>query len=432
MQGRLNSFQKSMLQWTDLHPYNAVHVVRVPGALDLDRLRSVIDGSLEILGLTNLALDRDGAAFAYHGGSTRSEIRIINPGDDAHQELELEIARQINTAFATIGRFNPFRFFVLPVAEMFSIGLVYFHPVADAESIVHLLKRMVEAYGKQSPPGVSDSLDLYPPRFDNLLRRSPRLLMRKIVALPSLMRALGSSCRPPCQDLSDLNNGFALFSLPADCLRSLSRTSKMWGVTVNDLFLALLLKSLSSLAPDRMMARRRRKISVGCIVNLRKDLALDSRRTFGLFLGSFLVSHEVPDEISLKDLARDVWQQTRPIKNHKLYLATAVEMGIARLVASWSSMERRKKLYQKNYPLWGGITNMNLNSLWDGTGQERPLDYFRAVSTGPVTPFVLSITTTNDQIQVGMTYRSTVLTRAQAGRVKAEFLNSLDEMVRST
>ena len=57
------------------------------------------------------------------------------------------------------------------------------------------------------------------------------------------------------------------------------------------------------------------------------------------------------------------------------------------------SPERRKKFYQKNYPLWGGITNMNLNSLWT-SGQKRvPLDYFRAVSTGPATPLVLSVTT---------------------------------------
>ena len=28
-----------MLRWRDMHPYNPVHVVRVPGALEPERLR---------------------------------------------------------------------------------------------------------------------------------------------------------------------------------------------------------------------------------------------------------------------------------------------------------------------------------------------------------------------------------------------------------
>ena len=430
MQGRLNSFQRSMLQWIDLHPYNAVHVVRVSGALDLDRLRTAIDGCLEKLGLTNLVLRRDRAAFAYNGGVTLSEIKVIGLGEEVHQALEIEITRQINTAFETVERFSPFRFFVLPQADAFLLGLVYFHPVADAESIVHLLKRMVDAYLARTNWEAADSLRLYPPRFDNLQWRSPLLLAKKLRALPGLMRALGRSWRPPYRDLGDFANGFVLFSLPSESLRSLAAASKSWDVTINDLLLALLLKSLSGLAVDRMQESRRRRISVGCIVNLREDLALASRQTFGLFLGSFVVSHEVPDGISLMNLALDVRRQTRVIKDQKLYLATSTEMNIARVVASLSSTENRNGFYRKHYPLAGGITNMNLKSRWDEAGREKSPDYFRAVSTGPVTPFVLSITTANDRINVGMTYRTTVFSRTQIERVKAEFLGELSQLTR--
>ncbi len=72
---------------------------------------------------------------------------------------------------------------------------------------------------------------------------------------------------------------------------------------------------------------------------------------------------------------------------------------------------------------------MNLNSAWDGGGGQRPPDYFRAVSTGPVTPFVLSITTVLDRINIGMSYRKTVFTPAQVDRLKAEFLNSLSQIL---
>ena len=43
-----------MLEWNKLHPYNAVHVVRIPEALDLERLRSAITATLEGKGLTCL------------------------------------------------------------------------------------------------------------------------------------------------------------------------------------------------------------------------------------------------------------------------------------------------------------------------------------------------------------------------------------------
>ena len=417
-----------MLQWIDMHPYNAVHVVHIPGVLNLERLRASIDGCLEKLGLTNLALERDRAVFAYFGGATRSEVRLIADVGNVQQALEIEITRQINTAFAAVERFNPFRFFVVAGADSFFLGLVYFHPVADAESIVHLLKRMVDAYLARTNGEAADSLRLYPPRFDNLQWRSPLLLAKKIRALPALMRSLGRSWRPPYGDLGDFANGFVLFSLPSESLRLLTAASKSWDITMNDLFLALLLKSLSGFAVDRMQERRRRRISVGCIVNLRKDLALASRETFGLFLGSFVVSHEVPDGISLMNLALDVRRQTRVIKDQKLSLATSTEMNIARVVASFSSTENRNRFYRKHYPLSGGITNMNLNFLWDEAGREKSPDYFRAVSTGPVTPFVLSITTANDRINVGMTYRTTVFSRPQIEGVKAEFLGGLSQL----
>ena len=40
--GALNFFQRMMLRWRELHPYNPVHVVRVPVALDAERLRDAI------------------------------------------------------------------------------------------------------------------------------------------------------------------------------------------------------------------------------------------------------------------------------------------------------------------------------------------------------------------------------------------------------
>ena len=92
--------------------------------------------------------------------------------------------RQLNTLFAQKERFTPFRFIVVAVKDSFSLGLVYFHPVADAESVVFLLKDMVETYRGTGNPGRVNPVERYPARRDNLLRHHPGVLARKLASLP--------------------------------------------------------------------------------------------------------------------------------------------------------------------------------------------------------------------------------------------------------
>jgi hypothetical protein len=126
-------------------------------------------------------------------------------------------------------------------------------------------------------------------------------------------------------------------------------------------------------------------------------------------------------------LAGDIRQQTSPIKRHKLYLGTPLELGFARCLLRFFSPRRRKRFYAKHYPLWGGITNMNLNLLWEPSGRNPPLDYFRGVSTGPVTPLVLSVTTVRDRANLGLSYRTTVFSQGDIENLQDRFRQHLEE-----
>ena len=428
MHGRLNSFQKTMLQWNDWHPYSAVHVVRVPGVLDEDRLRKGIVAVLEARGLTQLSLDRSNGTYHYEGGSATCEIRVIAGGEDPHSALFSEMERQLNTPFAHTGRFSPFRFFVVPAGDAHFLGVVYFHVVADAESVVLLLKELVEAARDGKAPTVSSSLDLYPDGRAHLLRRHMKVVGRRLLALPDQLRNMRRSCRPPCRDAANMANRFTCFSLDAETLRAVVAAAKSWGVTVNDVWLGLLLKSLAPLRGGRAQTRKRSHLSVGCIVNLRSALGIDSRRTFGLFLGSFIVTHEAPDGMGLREFARDVQQQTAAIKRRQLFLGTPLELGFGRFMLRFFSPERQIKFYPKHYPLWGGITNLNLNSLWSAEPNAVPLDYFRGVSTGPATPLVVSVTTIRDRANFGLSYRSAVYPPEAVEGIKARFLDELAQL----
>lgn len=426
MPGRLNSLQRTMLQWNDLHPYNAVHVARVPGVLDEGHLREVISRGLGRRGLTSLTLDAAAGTYEYRGGSAAIELQSLAAGEGTIPEVADEIERQLNTGFAAGEPFTPFRFFAARGRNVFSLGLVYFHAVADAEAIVLLLKELVQDY--LGSHGIEVTPELYPPVYDNLLRHWPAILLKRLGAFPAQTARLRRTCRPPCRDAQDPRNGFTFLGLESRQLAALRAAGKAWGVTLNDLFLALLLEAVALLAPGRPPAARRRKLAVGCIVNTRKDLGVDSPQTFGLFLGSFMVTHDAPAGIGLSQLAADVGRETRRIKAARLYLGMPVELAVTRLLLARAPVERQRKFYPKHYPLWGGITNMNLNALWPPAEGVARVDYFRAVSTGPATPLVLSITTSGDRINIGLTYRSAVYSPADIERIKARLVEQIGQL----
>src|SRR2546421_10202481 len=304
--GKLNVFQRTMLEWNDIHAYNAVHVVGIPVALELDKLRIAVNRTVERRGLTALSLDRRRGTYSYSGGPAQCGIQVVQDEANPQSTLFGEIERQLNVAFVPAERFSPFRFFVAAETGCFSLGLTYFHAVADAESFVLLMKEIVESYLDRNGPPSAPPADLYPPCYDNLLRHQPGLLARKVSAIPALVRDMRLSCRPPYRNGGATTNGFTFCSLGSDQAGRLRAAAKLWGVTLNDLFLGLLMKSLAVPAADRILARKRKNISVGCIVNTRKDLALPGAATFGLFLGSFIVTHEVPERCTLRELVTDI------------------------------------------------------------------------------------------------------------------------------
>jgi len=423
--GRLNAFQKAMLQWNDIHPYNAVHIVQVLQNLDRVRLSSAITGEIGDLGLGGLRIDRRKFTYVFTGGGEGIEVRFVPSGGEDAPILSREVEAELNRPFPD-SALSPFRFFVVETAESFHLGLVYFHAIAGAESIVLLLRSIVNRYMERNSRPYSLPLDLYPRTsgMRSLLR--PSLLAGQLRLMLRQMGNMRRSCRPRCREMEDYRNAYTAFVIEQERFLRIVATARRWGVTLNDFFLAVILRSLSPLAGSRMRAPRRRRISAASIANIRKDLKVDASRTFGLFLGSFSVSHEVPEGITLESLARDLQRQTDPIKVHKSYLYSFLELKAADLLIPILG-GRRARFYAKNYPLWAGITNMNLNTIWprergDGLG-----DYLRGVSTGPVTPCVFAITTLGEKVNVGVSYRTAIYRPEDMEGIVNRFLRTIEE-----
>ena len=419
MPGRFNTFQRTMLLWDDMHPYNAVHAVRVPGVCDAGRLRQTLARVLEERGLTGLMIDANCRRFEFHGGPALIELRVISRGEDPAAALRAEMEREINARFDRGGEFTPFRFFAMPDGDSFWLGIAYFHAIADAEPIVRLAGELTAEYAATDAPLKRERWN---PHGGSGARNRwrPDLWLRKLVALRGQFRAMRRAIRPGCTDGDDFGNGVELFTLGSTELEMLIAAGKKSRVTVNDLFLALLMWSLTPLCEG---ARRpgREQISLGCIVNARRDLGIASDDDFGVVLGSFSVTCGIAETSGIPELARAIARQTRRFKRGGLYLSNALEMGLVLRLMSLFSTNQRRRFYPKNYPLWGGLTNMNLKKLPLEPAAMQPLDYLRTVSTGPVTPLVLSVTTFGNGVNLTMSYRSSVFSRAAISAVRERF-----------
>jgi hypothetical protein len=154
------------------------------------------------------------------------------------------------------------------------------------------------------------------------------------------------------------------------------------------------------------------------IVNLRREFESDPHGTFGLFLASLRLAHPVPEGIELRRLADDIHAETQRIKKEKLYLQTLLALGWTAIAWRFLSPERRRRFLAKHYPIWAGVTSLNIDALWpEPTAPGAPLEYTRAVPTGPMAPLAFAITTFRGAMQVGVSFRVADVTAETASRV---------------
>ena len=421
MRGRLNLFQATMLRWRDLYPYLAVHMVRVMRPCEPQRLRERIEALLEDAGLSGLTLDRQRARFEFRGGPAAIELRTLHGGDDPLKTAQAEIERQLNTPFPREGGFSPFRFFAIDRDGSFDLGLAYDHFLAGGDSIAVLLGHCLDAYCTEAPGGARPWMPrLYPHTYGRLFLRRFASVLRGLAQLPSLAASCRRSWRAPCRGGG--GNGFLCSRVDPAAFETLRRTARSWGVTIGDLFLAMLLSALDPITVERRAVPRRKELAVASIVNLRGELESDADATFGQFLSSLRVSHPVPTTISLRQLAGDVHAETSRVKARRLYLQSLLALGAAGLGWRFLSTDQRRRFLAKHYPIWAGISAVHVDPLWEGLRREAPArEYLRAVSTGPLSPLVFAITTLGNAMWLGVSFRTADVSRQTAERVTKNF-----------
>jgi hypothetical protein len=421
LRGKLNLFQVMMLRWRELHPYIAVHIVRLNQPLEPAQLKRRIEGRLETAGLTGLVLDRRRGRFEFRGGAAAIDPTILAVGSDANRVTEREIERQLNL---------PFRFFAVDAGASFYLGLAYDHFIAGGDSIAVLLEKLCDDYATDGTQAAALwAPQRYPCTFSRLFLRHLRPTVAGFARLPSLALNCRRAFRAPCRAGQDPANGFLSARIGHPAFAAVVRTAKAWGVTVNDLFLAALLLALAPVAAKRATSHHRKELAVASIVNLRGEFEASAGETFGQFLTSLRVSHPVPPGIGLPQLTREIHVQTARIKEHKLYLQTLLALGWVAFAWRFLGPDRRQCFLAKHYPIWAGITSLNIDSLWvDPCAGAPAAEYLRAVPTGPLAPLVVAATTLGGVLQLGFSFRAADISRDTVQRVADEFIRHIETL----
>ncbi len=418
MLGRLNLFQAAMLRWREIHPYNAVHVAELPQPFDAERLRRAIAEHMTALGLTGLTLDAAARQFEYRGGPAEPDFNVLAPGPDPDATLDAEMARQLNRPFPVNGAFDPFRFFAMPLAASFHLGIAYDHFVAGGDSMVVLLKGIAARYAGtgEDPPAP----EVHPRGYARLFLRNAVAFYLGQFSLPWMILRARRSIRPRYPYGEAAENAYLSLSVPPPVHAAIARTAREWGVTQNDLMVAMLLKAVAPEIEGRDLNKRRHEIAIASVFNIRREVAPGAERAFGQFLSSFLVSHPVPPGVTLRVVATDIQAQTRRIKRGKLYLQTLYAIAFGGLAWRYMQPHQRRHMYAKNYPVWAGMTMLNVDALWrDAPGTAAITRYRRAGSTGPFSPLVVTPAAVGDCLQIGISYRTAAFRREDVARLGA-------------
>ena len=427
MKGRFNIFQRAMLRWRELHPYNAVHVVRVDSPLDAARLTRDIDTVFDHRGLTGLVLDAAHQRYAYTGGASHTALEILPGGVDPAEVLRAAIERGINARFAASGQTRPFKFFAIDEKTRFHVGVAYDHVMAGGDSIVGLLADIVLRY--MDAGALAPAPSLYPATCGPMLMRHAGYVLAGLAAVPGALSSTRRSLRPRYPHGDDRHNAFATMRIEKKGVDALARASRAWGVTRADLMIALLMKAIAPLAGDGRHKKRRREIGIAWIVNIRREFGTSLRESFGQFLSSYRCAHPVPEGAALRDLARDVHRETAKVRRRKLYLVTLLALAGLGFLWRWLSPRQKGSVDAKNYPAWAGLTPLDVDAVWrEASGAAAPAEYLRAVSTGPASPLIVAATSVGGTLNLGFSYRTAAYTPEDIARIAAALINEVNNL----
>ena len=219
---------------------------------------------------------------------------------------------------------------------------------------------------------------------------------------------------------------FELYATEPGTVARLREFAHQQEATVNDVIQAALARAMAPELPRRSTGRGSQDLAIGNIVNARSDADEDLSHSLGAFLSYYSVRCRPDESAGLAGLTRHIAAISGPIKARRGYLDSAVNMQLVRRLWPHLSAATKPRFMKKALPLTGGVSNVYVRDcLFDRSLDRWILGHSRAVSTGPILPLVITPTTIDDRLNVGVTYRQTGFTCAKIERIMQAFLEEV-------
>ena len=422
--GPLNAFQKVMLQWSALHPYNATHTYKIAGSLRANDLRAAIRDTYLAHGLGIVHLSPDGQSFR-HELDQAPEIAVLAGGAQPENCLAEHVTRELNRSFER-PTCRPFRFNAMETDRRFHyITLCYDHWVADSTAARMLMRNILGRYLGLPIPENDFPVQAYAGTYREVFRRAlsgPRLALAAARSLRQWNRNRKAWQVAYWSSTQWAVNHHEYQTIPGTVAR-LHQFARSLDATVHDVILAALGRAMAQSMPSR---GKDRELALGSIVDTRAVAEEDLSRTFGTFLSYYMVRNKPDPSAGLDEMTRRVAALTRPIKQRRGYLDSLVNMQFINMLWPWLPESVKPYFMRGVLPMTAGVSNVLLREPWIDRNRDVILDYSRAASTGPGLPLVLTPTTLGDQMNFGVTYRVAGFPRAKIDAVMDSFLQQIE------
>jgi NRPS condensation-like uncharacterized protein len=417
-----------MQQWSELHPYNAVHAYRIAGPLAAARLQDAIRQTNCDLGIGIVELAADGSAYRYETDAS-PPLEVLDGGGAPQSVLEAEIERELNRPFDR-PRCRPLRFSAISAgAGSHYVCVGYDHWVADSVASRLILRHVLDRYLDLGLPENERPLRLYPDTYRKVfahrlsllgLARAARQVLGQVIRRPAI-------CRVPYSSVTHMAVGYQGRSTAPGSVERLRQFARSHGATVHDVILAALSRAIAEHLPRRAVADGDRPLAMGTIVDTRGEAETDLTDSLGAFLSYYTVRYPVRRGVGLGELCEHVAALTGPIKAGRGYLNALANMKLFSMVWPFLGQKRRPHFARLVLPMTAGVSNVVIRDRWMDQPGGPILDYVRGSPTGPMLPLTVAATTFAGRMNLGITYRQTGFTKARLQGIVAMLLDQLED-----
>jgi NRPS condensation-like uncharacterized protein len=424
--GRLNAAQKVMYHWSELHPYNATHTVRLAGPIRLAALIGAIRDSYVFNRVGRIRLDiRTGI---YRHSADPAPLLDVVPGDVSGEKLVPHLSTELNRPFERPAN-RSFRFSVMEAGDnSHFVNLTYDHWVADSIAARLILRHVLGRYLQIDDPDNGQPLGLHPGTFRDVFKDQLGVRGTAQSVWRSLSRWLQSRrvAQATYSCTAEMSVGYELHKTSADTVARLLAFARPMGVSVHDVLLAALARAMADVLPRRV-CKANRELAISSIVDTRGDADADLNESLGMFLAYHLVRCAPDRSASLAEVTGRLAAQTARIKSRRRYLDSMVDMKLVGKLLPTLSRKRWPHAVRKLLPMTAAISNVRLHDTW--VDRYRPghiLEYSRSSPTGPMFPLVITPTTMADTMNVGVTFRRNGFSRERMDDFMARFLEQIE------